>query len=97
MAYNAGKNVTPLHVRRKFYHQRFWGKKFLHKPNHPYPQHPPLSLPQNSNGIASFDFVFMLGRRKTKENKATNRNLRYVIYNIYIKFYILPQEIELGK
>ena len=64
---------------------------------HAYPQHPLLSLPQNSNGIASFDFIFMLRRRKTKENKATNQNLRYVIYNIYIKFYILPQEIELGK
>ena len=62
-----------------------------------FPQHPLLSLPQNSNGIASFDFIFMLRRRKTKENKATNQNLRYVIYNIYIKFYILPQEIELGK
>ena len=98
MAYNAGKNVTPLHVRRKFYHQRFGGKKFLHKLNHPYPQHPPPPrLPQNSNGIAAFDFVFMLRQRRTKENEATNQNLRYVIRNIYIKFYILPQEIELGK
>ena len=100
MAYNAGKNVTPLHVRRKFYHQRCGGKKFLHKPNHPYPQHPPPPpppSPQNSNSIAAFDFVFMLRRRRTKENKATNQNLRYVIYNIYIKFYILRQEIELGK
>ena len=45
MAYNAGKNVTPLHVRRKFYHQRFGVKKFLHKPNHPYPQQRPPPPP----------------------------------------------------
>ena len=66
--------------------------QITHTPNTPPP--PP---PQNSNSIAAFDFVFMLRRRRTKENKATNQNLRYVIYNIYIKFYILRQEIELGK
>lgn len=34
MAYNPGKNLTPLYVRGyKFYHQRF-GKKFLPEPNH---------------------------------------------------------------
>ena len=54
--------------------------------------------PQNSNGIAAFDFVSMLRKRRTKENKAANQNLRYVIYNIYIKLYIIfPQEIKLGK
>ena len=61
------------------------------------PNTPPPRLPQNSNGIAAFDFVFMLRQRRTKENEATNQNLRYVIYNIYIKFYILRQENELGK
>lgn len=66
--------------------------QITHTPN----TRPPPS-PQNSNSIAAFDFVFMLRRRRTKENKATNQNLRYVIYNIYIKFYILRQEIELGK
>ena len=95
MAYNA---VALLHVRKKFYHQRFGGKKFLNKTNHPYPHFPPPPLPQNSNGIAAFDFVSMLRKRREKKNKATNQNLRYVlIYNIYIKFYILRQEIELGK
>ena len=36
MGYNAGKKI--LHrctSGKKFYHQKF-GKKFLHKPNHPY-------------------------------------------------------------
>ena len=67
--------------------------KIPHTPTRP----PPPRLHQNSNVIAAFDFVFMLRQRRTKENKAANQNLRYVIYNIYIKFYILRQEIELGK
>ena len=71
--------------------------QITHPQNTPPPPPPPPPSPQNSNSIAAFDFVFMLPRRRTKENKATNQNLRYVIYNIYIKFYILRQEIELGK
>ena len=35
MAYNAVKNLTPMYVRKKFYHQRFGKKKFFPKPNHP--------------------------------------------------------------
>ena len=65
MAYNA---VALLHVRKKFYHQRFGGKKFLNKTNHPYPQLPP-PLPQNSNGIAAFDFVSMLRKRRGKKTR----------------------------
>ena len=65
--------------------------QITHTPN------PPPPLPQNSNVIAAFDFVSMLRKRRTKENKVTNQNLRYVIYNIYIKFSILRQEIELEK
>ena len=78
---------------------RGFGEKILAQTKSPIPPTPPPPPlpPSNSNGIASFDFVFMLRRTRTKENKATNQNLRYVIYNIYIKFYILPQEIELGK
>ena len=46
MVYNAEKNLTPLYVSKKFYHQiEVWEKSFLHKPNHPYtaplPRPPP--------------------------------------------------------
>ena len=38
MAYNAGKNVTPLYVRKKNSITRFLRKKkFVQKPNHPHP------------------------------------------------------------
>ena len=94
MAYNAGKNLTPLHVRKNSI-TRGLGEKILAQTKSPIPPTPPP--PQNSNGIAAFDFVSMLRKRRTKENKVTNQNLGYVIYNIYIKFYILPQEIKLGK
>ena len=94
MAYNA---VALLHVRKKFYHQRFGGKKFLNKTNHPYPQLPPPS-PSKFKWYSGIRFRLHVAQKEGKKNKATNQNLRYVlIYNIYIKFYILRQEIELGK
>lgn len=96
MAYNAGK-CYPVACQEKILSPEVWGKKILAQTKSPIPLTPPPPPPQNSNSIAAFDFVFMLRRRRTKENKATNQNLRYVIYNIYIKFYILRQEIELGK
>ena len=99
MAYNAGKKCYTVACLEKILSPEVWGKKILPQTKPPLPPTPPPPprLPQNSNGIAAFDFVFMLRQRRTKENKAANQNLRYVIYNIYIKCYILRQEIELGK
>ena len=43
--YKAEKiNLTPLYARKKILSPEVWGKKFLPKPNHPYPP------PQKSNG-----------------------------------------------
>ena len=57
MVYNAEKNLTPLYVSKKFYHQiEVWEKSFLHKPNHPYtsPLPPP---PRTSNGPAPIQVI----------------------------------------
>ena len=61
------------------------------------PNTPPPPSPSKFKCYSGIRLVFMLRQRRTKENKAANQNLRYVIYNIYTKFYILRQEIELGK
>ena len=95
MAYNAGKKSYTVACQIKILPPVVWGKKFLHKPNHPYSPRPPPHI--KIQMVWPFDFVSMLGKRRTRENKATNQNLRYVIYDIYIKLYLLPQEIELGK
>ena len=89
MAYNAGKNLTIIII----VSPEVWGKKFLQKPNHPYhppsPPPPPASQNKNSNGMG-IQFRLHVAQKKDKRKQATNQNLRYVIYNIYIKFYILP-------
>ena len=75
MAYNAGKNVTPLHVRKNSITTGLGEKnsctnQITHTPNTPPPR-----LPQNSNGIAAFDFVFMLRQRRTKGKKGNKPKL----------------------
>ena len=55
------KNLTPLYVSKKFYHQiEVWEKNLLHKPNHPYTAPlPPLPppLPPTSNGPAPIKVI----------------------------------------
>ena len=51
------KNLTPLYVSKKFYHQiEVWEKSFLHKPNHPYTAPLPPPPPRTSNGPAPIKY-----------------------------------------
>ena len=58
VVYNAEKNLTPLYVSKKFYHQiEVWVKIFLKKTNKPQTAPLPPPPPRISNGPASIQVI----------------------------------------
>ena len=56
MAYKAGKkNLTLLHVRKIILSPKVYEKKFLPKPNHPYP--PPSKVKWSAPNILIINFL----------------------------------------